>query len=143
MNLHQPLVTIELLSDLAPRPTHAVDHTGKRRGTMTAVAWCRASRSGKGTVWICRCDCGHYEHRRPGTWASRPFPEDTCDVCQKAKGPNARKTAPERLRLWIDDLRSRGLNDQEIAQIQAPGMSVRTIGMSAAEIREQLEKPAT
>ncbi len=74
------------LPNLSPRPENAADHTGKRRGRMTAIAWCRPSRSGKGTVWVCRCDCGLFEYRRPGTWASKPFPEDRCRTCLHTGG---------------------------------------------------------
>lgn len=131
-------LTLTHLPHLSPRPEHAADHTGKRRGQMTAIAWSRPSRSGKGTVWLCRCDCGLFEYRRPGTWASKPFPDDLCDTCQRAKGPNARDTFAVRLQCWIDGLRSLGLTDAEISRIQSMGMAVETKGKTALEIREQL-----
>ncbi|RMT81398.1 hypothetical protein ALP40_200077 [Pseudomonas viridiflava] len=131
-------ITLHCLSQLQPRPEHATDHTGKRRGTLTAIAWCRSSRSGKGTVWVCRCDCGLFEYRRPGTWATRVSPDDMCDTCLRGKGPNARETAPERLNRWVDSLHDLGLNEAEIAHIQAPGMMVETRGRTLLEIREQL-----
>ncbi|MCO8161313.1 hypothetical protein NJC38_03990 [Pseudomonas sp. 21LCFQ010] len=105
---------------------------------MTAIAWYRRSHSGKATVWLCRCDCGLFEYRRPGTWVARPFPDDMCRACLRAKGPNARHTAPERLQRWCEELRSLGLTDVEIARIQAPGATVEARGKTAAEIREQL-----
>ncbi len=77
-------ITLHCLSQLQPRPEHATDHTGKRRGMLTAIAWCRSSRSGKSAVWVCRCDCGLFEYRRPGTWASRVSPDDMCDTCLRA-----------------------------------------------------------
>ncbi|MEE4747322.1 hypothetical protein V2K65_10265 [Pseudomonas alliivorans] len=136
-------ITLHCLSQLQPRPEHATDHTGKRRGKLTAIAWCRSSRSGKGAVWVCRCDCGLFEYRRPGTWASRVSPDDMCDTCLRAKGPNARDTASQRLQRWVDSLRDLGLTDSEIARIQIPGMMVETRGRTLFEIREQLaEKPA-
>lgn len=125
--------------DLSPRPPNAADHTGKRRGKMTAIAWCRPSRSGKGTVWLCRCDCGLYEYRRPGTWGSKRFADDQCQVCQrKGRGPNARDTASARLQLWTQNLRQLGLTDEEIGLIRAPGANVETRGRTVEEIREQL-----
>ncbi len=121
-----------------PRPENAADYTGKQRGKMTAIAWYRPSRSGKGTLWWCRCDCGVFEYRRPGTWESRPFPDDMCNSCLKAKGPNARHTAAERLQRWIDGLRSLGLNDADIARIRTSGTMVETKGKTATEIRQQM-----
>ncbi|GAB7528606.1 hypothetical protein PS3A_10150 [Pseudomonas sp. 3A(2025)] len=131
-------LTLTHLPKLPPRPEHAADHTGKRRGQMTAIAWSRPSRSGKGTVWLCRCDCGLFEYRRPGTWVSKPFPDDLCHMCQRAKGANARAAAPERLQRWVDGLRSLGLTDTEITHIQSLGMQVETKGKTALEIRGQL-----
>ena len=34
----------------SPRPEHAADYTGKRRGKMTAIYWYRPSLSGNPTV---------------------------------------------------------------------------------------------
>ncbi|CAM3371237.1 hypothetical protein BZK31_18530 [Pseudomonas floridensis] len=133
-------ITLHCLSQLQPRPGHATDHTGKRRGKLTAIAWCRSSRSGKGAVWVCRCDCGVFEYRRPGTWASKSSPDDMCDGCLRSKGPNARETAPVRLQRWVDSLRGIGLTEAEIGLIQAPGMMVETRGLSIEEIREQLAR---
>lgn len=138
MSLRARQITLDTLPDLSPRPDSAVDYTGRRRGKMTAFAWCRRSHSGKATVWLCRCDCGLFEYRRPGTWAARPFPDDMCRACLQAKGPNARHTAPERRQRWCEELRSLGLTDAEIARIQAPGANVETRGRAAVEIREQL-----
>ncbi|WP_109514371.1 hypothetical protein [Pseudomonas ovata] len=135
--------TFDHLPDLSPRPVQAVDHTGKRRGKMTAIAWVRASRSGKGTVWLCRCECGRYEYRRPGTWVSKPLPDDRCKICLQARGPNARQTAPRRLQQWQQDMRDLGLTDEEIGLLQAPGMNVDTRGRTVAQIREQLAKGPT
>lgn len=131
--------TFDRLPQLSPRPMDAADHTGKRRGKMTAIAWYRPSRSGKGTLWLCRCDCGLYEYRRPGTWATKLFPDDMCGVCQH-KGPNARDTATARLQKWIDGLRSLGLTTEEIEQISAPGADVETKGKTLDEIRAQLAR---
>lgn len=134
-----PKKAIDSLPDLSPRPLNAADHTGKRRGKMTAIAWYRASRSGKGTLWLCRCDCGLYEYRRPGTWGSKRFPDDQCHVCQqKGQGPNARDTAEVRLRQWMNDLLRLGLSDEEIDQIRAPDANVETRGRTLEQIREQL-----
>lgn len=116
----KPPVTLDRLPNLSPRPADASDHTGKRRGTMTAIAWCRPCPLRKGTVWLCRCDCGLYEYRRPGTWQTRQHPDDRCDVCLR--------------------LRDLGITDEEITQLQAPGMKVDTKGKTAAEIREQIAK---
>ncbi|GFM68137.1 hypothetical protein K5D56_14010 [Pseudomonas cichorii] len=138
MNNTRTPLPLTHLPHLSPRPENAADHTGKRRGKMTAIAWYRPSRSGKGTLWWCRCDCGLFEYRRPGTWESRRFPDDMCNSCLKAEGPNARHTAPERLQRWMDGMRSLGLNDMDIARIQAPGMMVETKGKTAAEIRQQM-----
>lgn len=132
--------TFDHLPTLSTRPDYAPDYTGKRRGTMTAIAWYRPSRSGKGALWLCRCNCGLYEYRRPGTWESRPHPDDTCDICLRAKGPNARQTAPERLRQWMDGLRGLGLTDTEVAWLRDSGSGVDTRGKTAAEIREQIVK---
>lgn len=132
-------VTIDYPPKLSPRPMNVADHTGKRRGKMTAIAWCRPSRSGKGTLWLCRCDCGLYEYRRPGTWATKLFPDDMCRVCQH-KRPNARNTAPARLQKWIDGLRILGLTMEEIEQISAPGADVETRGKTVEDIREQLAR---
>lgn len=131
--------TFECPPRLSPRPMDAADHTGKRRGKMTAIAWYRPSRSGKGTLWLCRCDCGLYEYRRPGTWTTKLFPDDMCGACQH-QGPNARDTAPARLRKWIDGLRILGLTTEEIEQISAPGADVETRGKTLDEIREQLAR---
>ncbi|MDY0916980.1 hypothetical protein [Pseudomonas viridiflava] len=136
-------ITLHCLSQLQPRPEHATDHTGKRRGMLTAIAWCRSSRSGKSAVWVCRCDCGLFEYRRPGTWASRVSPDDMCDTCLRAKGPNARDTASERLQRWVDSLRDLGLTDAEIDLIQRPGMMVETRGRTLLEIRGQLAEKLT
>lgn len=133
-------LTLDHLPRLPPRPAHATDHTGERRGKMTAIAWCRSSRSGKGTVWLCRCSCGRYEYRRPGRWQSRPFPDDQCDVCLHAQGPNARHTASARLQQWTDRLLKQGLTEREIEQIRAPGAGVETRGRTVTEIREQLAR---
>jgi len=136
-------ITLHCLSQLQPRPEQATDHTGKRRGKLTAIAWCRSSGSGKGAVWVCRCDCGLFEHRRPGTWANRMSPDDMCDTCLRAKGPNARDTAIERRQRWAYSLLDLGLTYAEIALIQAPGMMVETRGRSLLEIRGQLAKKYT
>ncbi len=84
----------DTLPSLSPRPAQATDYTGRQRGKMTAIAWYRASRSGKGTLWLCRCECGRYEYRRPGTWAARPHPEDRCEAWgQGAQRPADRAQA--------------------------------------------------
>ncbi|GAB7532842.1 hypothetical protein PS3A_52580 [Pseudomonas sp. 3A(2025)] len=138
----KPPVTLYHLPNLSPRPADASDHTGKRRGTMTAIAWCRPCPLRKGTVWLCRCDCGLYEYRRPGTWQARPHPDDRCDVCVRlrAERPNSLRTAQKRRLQWEQDLRDLGITDEEITQLQAPGMKVDTKGKTAAEIREQIAK---
>ncbi|MCO8169347.1 hypothetical protein NJC40_16395 [Pseudomonas sp. 21LCFQ02] len=143
--MHSPIrhrtFCTDALPNLSPRPLNAADHTGKRRGTMTAIAWYRASRSGKGTLWLCRCDCGLYEYRRPGTWGTKRFPDDQCQVCQRnAQGPNASDTAPARLQQWTDKLRCLGLSDEEIGQIRAIGANVDTRGQTLEQIREQLAR---
>ncbi|WP_156684364.1 hypothetical protein [Pseudomonas sp. Leaf127] len=130
-------LTFDRLPNLSPRPENAADHTGKRRGRMTAIAWCRPSRSGKGTVWVCRCDCGLFEYRRPGTWASKPFPEDRCRTCLHT-GPNASDTAPVRLQRWVDGLRRLGLTEAEIVRVQALGTKVETRDKTATQIRAQI-----
>ena len=130
--------TIESLPELSPRPDHAIDHTGKRRGKMIAIAWYRASTLGKGTLWLCRCECGLFEYRRPGNWQSRPHPDDMCDTCLRAKGPISKVTAQARYRQWIEGLRDLGLTDDEITRITASGSKVETRGKTAAEIREQI-----
>lgn len=129
---------IESLPELSPRPDYAIDHTGKRRGKMTAIAWYRASTMGKGALWLCRCECGLFEYRRPGNWQSRPHPDDMCDVCLRAKGPNSKVTATVRYQQWTDGLRDLGLTEDEITQITASGKAIETRGKTAAEIREQL-----
>lgn len=128
------------LPELSPRPDYAIDHTGKQRGKMTAIAWYRASNMGKGALWLCRCECGVFEYRRPGNWASKPHPDDMCDVCLRAKGPNSKVTAQARFQQWTDGLRSLGLTDEEIAQIQTLGTAVETRGKTADEIRRQIAK---
>ncbi|MBX8474848.1 hypothetical protein K5D38_08685 [Pseudomonas cichorii] len=138
MNNTRTPLPLNRLPHLSPRPENAADYTGKRRGKMTAIAWYRPSRSGKGTLWWCRCDCGVFEYRRPGTWESRPFPDDMCNSCLKTKGPNARHTAAERLQRWVDGLRSLGLNDADIARIRTSGTMVETKGKTATEIRQQM-----
>ncbi|GFM50621.1 hypothetical protein PSCICE_18880 [Pseudomonas cichorii] len=138
MNNSRTRTILTHLPHLSPRPENAADYTGKRRGKMTAIAWYRPSRSGKGTLWWCRCDCGVFEYRRPGTWESRPFPDDMCNSCLKAKGPNARHKAAERLQRWVDGLRSLGLNDADIARIRTSGTMVETKGKTATEIRQQM-----
>lgn len=138
MNTTRSQTILNRLPHLSPRPENATDYTGKRRGKMTAIAWYRPSRSGKGTLWWCRCDCGVFEYRRPGTWESRPFPDDMCNSCLKAKGPNARYTAAERLQRWVDGLRSLGLNDADIARIRTSGTMVETKGKTVTEIRQQM-----
>ncbi|MBX8608200.1 hypothetical protein K5D65_13430 [Pseudomonas cichorii] len=138
MNNTRTPLPLNRLPHLSPRPENAADYTGKRRGKMTAIAWYRPSRSGKGTLWWCRCDCGVFEYRRPGTWESRPFPDDMCNSCLKAKGPNARHTAAERLQHWVDGLRSLGLNNADIARIRTSGTMVETKGKTATEIRQQM-----
>ena len=138
MNTTRSQTILTHLPHLSPRPENAADYTGKRRGKMTAIAWYRPSRSGKGTLWWCRCDCGVFEYRRPGTWESRPFPDDMCNSCLKAKGPNARHTAAERLQRWVDGLRSLGLNDADIARIRTSGTMVETKGKTVTEIRQQM-----
>ncbi|GAB7529707.1 hypothetical protein PS3A_21170 [Pseudomonas sp. 3A(2025)] len=143
MNTPVKRVTFDHLPCLSPRPDHACDYTGKQRGKMTAIAWHRPGCSGKATSWLCRCECGRYEYRRPGTWESKTHPDDMCDVCLHARGPNARQTARQRLMQWAHDLRCQGLSDEEITRLQAPGMNVDTKGKTAAEIREQIEKGPT
>ena len=132
--------SIDSLPEIPPRPDYAIDHTGKQRGKMTAIAWYRSSTLGKGALWLCRCECGLFEYRRPGNWASRPHPEDMCDVCLRARGPNSKVTAQVRFQQWIDGLRSLGLTDEEIAQVTASGNAIETRGKTAAEIREQIAK---
>ena len=34
---HMTKITLHCLSQLQPRPEHATDHTGKRRGKLTAI----------------------------------------------------------------------------------------------------------
>lgn len=130
--------SIESLPELSPRPDYAIDHTGKQRGKMTAIAWYRSSRSGKGTLWLCRCECGLFEFRRPGTWETRPHPDDICEVCLRAKGPNSKVTAQARFQQWTDGLRSLGLTENEIIQVTASGKAIETRGKTAAEIRDQI-----
>lgn len=129
----------DTLPSLSPRPAQATDYTGRQRGKMTAIAWYRPSRSGKGTLWLCRCECGRYEYRRPGTWAARPHPEDRCEACLRAKGPNARQTAPRRFQQWLEGLRELGLTEEEITRLQVQGSKVETRGRTAQEIREQMQ----
>lgn len=131
---------LDHLPNLSPRPDHAIDYTGKQRGTMTAIAWYRPSRSGKGTLWLCRCQCGVYEYRRPGTWAARPHPDDMCDACLRAKGPNSKVTFPERLQQWLEGLRELGLTEEELTRLQAKDSKVDTRGQTAAQIREQMQR---
>lgn len=140
MNQPGKRITFDHKPRISARPDHATDYTGKQRGKMTAIAWYRPSRSGKATVWLCRCESGRYEYRRPGTWESRPYPEDRCDVCLHAKGPNARQTARQRALQWEHDLRCLGLGDDEITRLQASGMNVDTKGKTLEEIREQIDK---
>lgn len=139
-------ITLDYPPSSSPRPPQATDYTGLRRGRMTAYTWHRPSCSGKGTWWVCRCDCGLYEYRRPGTWASKPLPGDMCELCLRAKemfrGPNSRQQMPERLAAWIQKMRALGLSDLEIALIRAPGMNVDTAGRSLDEVREQLARGA-
>ncbi|GAB7527789.1 hypothetical protein PS3A_01950 [Pseudomonas sp. 3A(2025)] len=132
--------SIDSLPTLLPRPENVADHTGKRRGKMIAIAWYRPSRTGKGTVWLCRCECGLFEYRRPGTWESKPHPDDMCDACLRAKGPNSKVTAKARYQQWIEGLRDLGLTDNEVTQIIASGSAIETRNKTAADIREQLAK---
>lgn len=134
---HDPM---HLMHAPEPRPAYAIDHTGKRRGKMTAIAWYHPSHSGKGALWLCRCECGLFEYRRPGNWGTKPHPEDMCDTCLRAKGPNARQTAQARLQRWTESLRNLGLTDTEIALIQTLGIDIEIQGKTAAEVREQIAK---
>lgn len=137
-------ITLDHPPSCPQRPVRATDYTGLRRGRMTAYAWHRASNSGNGTWWVCRCDCGLYEYRRPGTWMSRPLPSDMCEVCLRAKemmrGPNAKQNALERLAAWIQKMRAMGLSDLEITQLRAPGMNVDTAGKTLEEVRAEIAK---
>ncbi|USW95372.1 hypothetical protein NHF39_00865 [Pseudomonas proteolytica] len=129
------------------RPERATDYTGKKRGRMTAYAWHRPSLAGNGTWWICRCDCGLYEYRRPGTWASKPLPGDMCEVCLRSQemmsGPTSKQRTLERLASWIRRMRELGLSDLEITQLRAPGVDIDTAGKTAAEIRKQIANGST
>ncbi|GAB7527784.1 hypothetical protein PS3A_01890 [Pseudomonas sp. 3A(2025)] len=131
---------IDSLPELSPRPDYAIDHTGKRRGKMTAIAWYRSSNMGKGALWLCRCECGLFEYRRPGNWQSRPHPDDMCNACLRAKGPNSKVTAHVRYQQWIEGLRDLGLTENEVTQIIASGSAIETRDKTAAEVREQIAR---
>jgi hypothetical protein len=71
--------------DAPPKPIGqpqdgAKDYTGIRRGRLVAAYWYETD-SRKGPLWVCRCDCGKYELRRPRTW-SKKTEQDACKVCE-------------------------------------------------------------
>lgn len=130
------------LPRMPERPASAADYAGFRRGRMTACGWFRPSKSEGATLWICRCDCGAYELRRPGTWSSKPYPGDMCEICQRSeemlRGPSSRSRTLDRLATWIDRMRAVGLTDEEIIQLRAPGVNIDTKGRGVSEIRASL-----
>jgi hypothetical protein len=75
--------------DVPPYCPTPPDYTGARHGRMTALAWYRQGRDRPiaRAHWLCRCDCGKYELRRPGEWEKRPSPKDNpdrCEFCRRA-----------------------------------------------------------
>jgi len=65
---------------LAKRPYSAIDYSGFRRGNLVAFRY-HGSHSKKGSIWLCKCDCGKYEFRVVGKWAKKDA-DDACIVCR-------------------------------------------------------------
>lgn len=127
------------------RPEGIRDYTGMRHDRMTALWYQFQANSGK-SVWLCRCDCGFYEYRKPAIWLrdrERDRP-DCCDICRMRDGsiqPKRERSAathPERLMAWIKRMQELGLTDEEITDIHTLGNGLQTKDRSLDEIRAEL-----
>lgn len=127
-----------------PRPEHEQDFTGLRHGRMTAIAWHRTNpKKPSESYWVCRCDCGRYEFRKPARWAKHPCTEDTpkdkCRYCEISKSigkGNKYQSRPARLLKWVGSMRRLGLTDYEIYRVRQANLT--TINKDAKQIRQEL-----
>ena len=130
-------------------PSGEQDFAGMRNGRMTAVCWYRPQK--KASIWLCRCDCGNFEARRPGMWdadlPSRWGGNDACTACRNTdaaigRAPKrSRETTSLRRDRWIAGLLALGLSVHEIAAVMQG--NTETHGLSAEQIRQQLAGGAT
>lgn len=128
------------------RPPLARDYTGLRCGRMVAGYFHREKENSGGrytSVWVCRCDCGRYEFRKPYKWAKGLKKSDMCEVCEREQEMlsgggfrKSKKTMPDRLMRWAGEMNALGLDDNEICAIRVAG--VDTHGRSIDEIRSDL-----
>ena len=125
-------------------PIGEQDFTGMRNGRMTVICWYRPHK--KACIWLCRCDCGNFEARRPGMWdadvPSRWRGNDACSVCRNTDAAigrcakRSRETTSMRRDRWIARLFALGLSVHEIAAVIQT--NAQTHGLSAEQIRQQL-----
>jgi len=127
-----------------PRPEHEQDFTGLRHGRMTAIAWHRTNKKKPSqSYWVCRCDCGRYEFRKPARWAKHACTEDTpqdkCRHCELSKSigkGNKYQSRPGRLLIWVGSMRRLGFTDDGICRIRQ--FEITTRGKNAEQIRKEL-----
>jgi len=120
---------------------------------MTALWFYKQQDKPRGkSIWVCRCDCGKYEFRKPCKWlrAKNQLPSkepDKCEICKirdrNRQGINTLAstrtavTRPDRLMKWVNKMRGLGLSDMEIADIRRLDI-ISTEGKTVKEIREEL-----
>ena len=128
------------------RPAGATDYVGTRIGRMVACYYVTTkvlSRQRRRDVWVCRCDCGLYEFRCPSAWFRKGVSDDACEFCRRKSqmisgepqepSRKSKKTMPERLMRWVNEMRALGLADSEICDIRA--LNITIIGLSVEGIR--------
>ena len=129
------------------RPELARDYTGLRCGRMIACYFHREqqkSGSRNISIWVCRCDCGRYEFRKPYRWAKGIKKSDMCEVCEREQEMllgggfrKSKKTMPERLMRWVGKMKALGLDEDQICAIRMA--EIETHGRSIDEIRSDLK----
>ena len=107
------------------------------------------------TQWLCQCDCGMYELRRPQRWLKHPSKIDDPDRCEFCRlndklvsgKKTSRDTRGQRLLKWGRSMLNLGLNHDEIVEImqinddpnRLSGSGISTKDCTAEQIREQLK----
>lgn len=75
---------------LMERDRHILDITGFRVGRLTAIGLARKSKMGC-HVWVCRCDCGRYVHRKRKVLTKGNLYQDRCSECERLEVIKRRK----------------------------------------------------
>lgn len=137
--------------DNMPRPARlpegCFDFSGTRRGRMIAIAYHHQSLNKKYAVWVCRCDCGKYEFRRPARWLRKAEPNDMCDECLREQeilqggAGKSKRTHAARLKAFIDMLTGLGLTGEEAVRVLDADITIK--GMNVSQIRSALASKET